>query len=170
MPIGPEHRLTEPAEFLFRQVTKPGWIQDGRPTSQLFEPRPIDKGCVSVDRESIIGSAEKSLENFIKNGFSAVSTWGVTVRQVNALQLEAYADPTKKNQAHALIDMSALSSEEQVEAATALAIQARNHGPLATRSALPITNLTTGAASPAAKMQASKTGQSSKIKADKKKP
>jgi hypothetical protein len=171
MPVDPEHRLTKPAELLFRQATQPGWVQDGRPTSQLFEPRPVDKGRVSVDREFVIGNAEKSLEQFRANGFSSMSTWAVSVGEVNTQQLEAYAAPTKKNKAHALIDMSLLSPEDQLVIATVLAALARKRGVLAPRVSSAAAELTAaapildGAADEQEKTRATSARGRSKVKA-----
>lgn len=129
----PSHRsepLDAERELLFRQATTPGWIRDGRPTSQLFEPRPIDRGCVSVDRESLIKTAQASLNAFLARGLKSASTWGVTVGEVKEQGLEAFGSPSTKNAAHAHIDMGGLQGPEQRVVAAQLAVQATRRGML----------------------------------------
>ena len=119
MPIGPEHRLTTPAELLFRQAS-PGWMREGRPSAQLFRPRPKDQGKVSVDRDSVIKTAQASRDLAIKNRFPSAGTWAVSVAEVNGETLDVFADPSQRNSAHALIDMTALSTGQQANAADRL--------------------------------------------------
>jgi hypothetical protein len=130
MPVVPETRLREATELLFRQAS-PGWIRDGRPTSQLFRPTPKDHGLLSVDRESVVGSAAVSRERFLARGFQSHSTWGVSVGEVNSESLEAYADPTRHNDAHALIDMSHLDERKQRSVGERLRDAAERHGQFA---------------------------------------
>jgi hypothetical protein len=134
MPIALEFRLAEPAELLFRQASPP-LIQDGVPTSLLFRPMPKDHGLLSVDREAVIGLAEKSRERFRARGFQSHSTWAVSVGEVRAQALQAYADPTKHNDAHALIDMSALSDRQMRDISKRLREAAVARGRLAPQAA-----------------------------------
>jgi len=135
MPVTPKDPLRETAELLFRQAS-PGWIRDGRPTSQLFRPTAKDHGLLSVDRESVVGSAVASRERFLARGFQSHSTWGVTVGEVNAIPLEAYSDPTRLNDAHALLDMSHLSEREQRSVGERLRNAAEQRGQLAPNNVL----------------------------------
>ena len=118
MPVGPEHRLTNPSELLFRQAS-PGWMREGRPAAQLFRPRPKDEGRVSVDRESAIGNAKASLDRAIANGFPSAGTWAVSVAEGSGEGLSSFADPSGRNTAHSIIDMTALP-EQQAAAADRL--------------------------------------------------
>lgn len=118
--LGP--RLTDEAELLLRHATDPGWIVDGRPTSQLFELRPIDKGLLSVERLTKHASAATALAHF-NDAFAprqSVSVWGVSVGEVNALGIAAYESPSKKLPAHASIDLRSLNTEVQQVAAVRL--------------------------------------------------
>ena len=111
MPVALE-RLSESAELLFRQANQ-GWLREGRPSAQLFRPRPKDKGRVSVDRQSLIGSAAASRDRAIANGYPSAGAWAVSVGEVNGQDLQAYGAPSARNDAHAVIDMAGSKSAEQ---------------------------------------------------------
>ena len=127
--LGP--RLRNDSEMLLRHATSPGWVVDGRPTSQLFALRPIDGGYLSVERSELAGGAAGALAHFNQVVRNSVSVWGVAVGEVHQEGLEAYEKPTRKLPAHALIDLSARSSDQQEISAVMLTRRAAERGKLA---------------------------------------
>ena len=121
MPVGPEFRLSNDEEILFRQVHV-AWIHRGRPSSQMFSPTGKDAGLLSVDRESIAGSAALSLARYQNAGLSSAGAWGVTVAEVEAEGLHAYEDPLPGNDAHAVIDFGPLAPSQRKGAAARLSV------------------------------------------------
>ena len=112
--------LTEERELLYRQI-HPGFIHDGRVSSQAFSPTPKDENQLSVDRSSLT-TARESFEFFIsREGCQSAGVYGVTVGECRNCDLSVRADPLEPspssagNAAHALIDFSALPSNSQRE-------------------------------------------------------
>lgn len=110
---GPE--LTDEGEVLLRQVF-PDWLsEDGEPSSQAFYPwRDVDDGCLSVDRASMV-TAAAAFARFTAQpplgfGQPAVEVWGLSVGELRARALSAWADavaarpPYPANSSHAVIE------------------------------------------------------------------
>ena len=110
---GPE--LIDEGEVLLRQVY-PAWLsEDGEPSSQAFHPwRDVDEGCLSVDRGSMV-SAAAAFARFTAQpplgfGQPAVEVWGLSVGELRAKALSAWADPVRahpphpENPTHALVE------------------------------------------------------------------
>jgi len=112
-------RLTDEAELLLRHVN-PGWlVDDGQPSSQAFYPfGKKDEGCMSVDQhtKTTPEAAHQLFTSPCPSGFGLESdgVWGLTVGEVHAVGLPAWASPleatadTPSNAAHALIDFGDL--------------------------------------------------------------
>jgi hypothetical protein len=107
-------------ELLFRQVN-PGWVRDGRVSSQAFRPTPKDAGLLSVDRASL-ATAESSFLLFTESlRLPSAGTWAVTVHECSAQGLPVIEDPltcppeAAANPAHAVISYKGVSSNSQVE-------------------------------------------------------
>ena len=130
VPVAPEFRLERAAELLFRQAS-PGWIQEGRPSSRLFLPRPTDHGQVSVDREDVVGTAAASRAASERRGFNTGGTWGASVGEANAQLVDAYGDPTRNNAAHAVIDFAPIAEAQHQTVADRLRDAAVRRGQLA---------------------------------------
>ena len=103
-------------------------MREGRPSTQLFRPRPKDQGKVSVDRESVIKTAQASRDLAIKNRFPSTGTWAISVAEVNGETLDVFADSSQRNPAHATIDMTAQSPAQQANAADRLHSLSLNRG------------------------------------------
>lgn len=142
-------QLTVLEEVLFRQVD-PGWlVEDGEPSSQAFYPwRIVDEGCLSADRSSVT-SAERSYQLATSpppDGFGLAScgVWGLSVEDIAASQLTAWADPVQKtdskpaNPAHALVEFGDTPEKKWKNVGRALKVRAIKRGrlfPLVERTA-----------------------------------
>jgi hypothetical protein len=123
-------------ELLFRQVN-PGWVRDGRVSSQAFRPTRKDAGLLSVDRASL-ANAESSFRLFTEGlRRPSAGTWAVTVQECDEQSLPVIEDPLTSppevvaNPAHAVISYKDVSSNQQVESKSqALARCARERGRL----------------------------------------
>jgi hypothetical protein len=107
-------------ELLFRQVN-PGWVRDGRVTSQAFRPTPKDAGLLSVDRASLT-TPESSFRLFTEGlRLPSAGTWAVTVHECSAQSLPVVEDSLTSppepvaNPAHAVISYKGVASNSQVE-------------------------------------------------------
>jgi hypothetical protein len=106
--------LTDSNEILLRQVRPQHWDGDIL-ARDAFILNKNDDHCLSVDRRSLT-TAQASFElhtgpkpaGFQRN---SVGVWGVSLAEVTAVGLDAWADPTTKtsdapaNNAHAVIEM-----------------------------------------------------------------
>jgi hypothetical protein len=117
---------------LYRQV-HPSWIQEGRVTSQAFNPMPKDQGYLSV-ANSELTSAELAYRHHTEALHLASSgTWAVTVKQCTDAQLEAHEDPETEpvpDPAHAVIDFRKCDKRTSKQKADILAGHARKLGRL----------------------------------------
>lgn len=122
---GPQ--LANPDEELFRQVRE--LDDDDAPGRRHFKPRANrDGGHLSVDRGGRTSAAEsyKLFTSPKPQGFEAksVGVWAVTVGEAAAIELAAWEKPTAagestpENLAHATIDMSHLTDEDELRVAT----------------------------------------------------
>lgn len=134
-------QLTVQEGVLFRQVN-PGWlVEDGQPSSQAFHPwRAADEGCLSTDRSSMT-SASLSYQLATSpppDGFGLAScgVWGLSVEEIVACQLTAWADPVEEtagkpaNPAHALVEFGDKPKNKWTSVARALKVQAIKRGQL----------------------------------------
>lgn len=111
-----------PDSILFRQV-HPSFIPNGELSSQAFMPFPKDNGKLSLyDGDQI--SATDSYRHYTTILCNeSHSVWGVTVPEVNNLQLTAISDPQEDFPSHSLIDFTQRPSKEYRKLAKLL----RNH-------------------------------------------
>jgi hypothetical protein len=102
----------------------PAWLDDGEPSSQSFYPwRDVDDDCMSVDRGSITtpAAAFQLFTAARPGGFGQASAgaWGLSVAEVEAAGLSAWADPVATtsdapaNPAHALVEFAPLTKKQQ---------------------------------------------------------
>lgn len=98
--------------LLLRQV-HPSWIQQGRITSQVFQPTPKDKKRLSVyDGDKI--SPEQSWIHFTEClGYSSIGVMAVTVGECEREGLSAQSDPDLFPE-HAIIEFTG-NSENQIK-------------------------------------------------------
>lgn len=131
MPVLESDLLARSDELLMRQV-HPSQITEGRPSQSTFTPTDRDQGHLSADRESLI-SAKDAYERYLinKNLTSAGGTWGVSVSEFFDLGLLSYSDPLEINEAHALVDFSAVGDQKKQQAKGKLAYaKAKDRGRL----------------------------------------
>lgn len=126
MPIAPELRLDDADELLHRQVN-PGFVQDGRVSSQAFKPNSQDNGELSVSRGSMI-TANSAWVRFRARGNKSCGVVSVTLGECHELELQAYEDTLDDDDAHALIDLTALSKSQAEKKAAKLTAYARARG------------------------------------------
>lgn len=126
MPITPEARLTDAGELLHRQVN-PGFVQDGRITSQVFKLNSQDEGKLSVSRGSMV-TAEVACARYRARGNKSGGVVSVAVGECNGLDLDAYEDALPDDDAHALVDLTQQSRSEGEKRAKKLTAIARARG------------------------------------------
>ena len=130
MPVAPEHRLTDEAETLLRQVHQ-AFVVEGRVASAAFRPSSQDEGELSVDRGALTSAAD-ALARYVAAGGKAVGTWGVTLAECRSAGVDGYADPLPANDAHALVDFRPTGSKSRwAKVGDKLAAHARARGRLA---------------------------------------
>ncbi len=127
--------LAEPEELLHRQV-HPGWINDGRVSSQAFQPTKKDAGQLSVSRGSLVSSREAFVRHLAK-GLASAGTWSVLVLECGDAGTPVFADPIQatdprglaQDDAHAFVDFRGLGGgAAQKRVADKLATKARERG------------------------------------------
>jgi len=128
-------KLIDDDEMLYRQV-HPGFVRDGRPSSQAFRPTPKDDKKLSVSR-STLTTAEGAYTLFTgSRGLASAGTWGVTVGECNAQGLPALSDPLNAppepvaDPAHAVVDFSSISKNQAEARGARLARTASDRGRL----------------------------------------
>lgn len=119
--------MPDEQHLLHRQVN-PSWIQDGRISSQAFNPTPKDSGLLSVYDGALI-APEHSFQHYTSSlGLSAMGTVSVSVDEVTAVGL-CWRPDTAPFPEHAVIDYTGIGSAKKVKAkAQALAERARTRG------------------------------------------
>jgi hypothetical protein len=100
----------KPDTLLLRQVN-PSWIQQGRVTSQVFQPTPKDRKKLSVyDGDQI--TPENSWKHFTERlGFVSVGVMAVTVSECAKENLLVKSDPALFPE-HAVIDFTGLTENQ----------------------------------------------------------
>ena len=84
--------LSNDDELLYRQV-HPGFVRDGRVTSQAFRPTPKDDGQLSVALGSLTNAAQAYVHHVIALGLKSAGTFAVSVGECRAEELLAYPQP-----------------------------------------------------------------------------
>jgi hypothetical protein len=112
--------------LLFRQVN-PSWMQQGRPTSQVFRPTPKDQKRLSVyDGDQM--TAERAWVHFTSDlGRSSVGVLAVTVQECREQELPVVADPQPFPE-HVIVDYSRFSENEIKSKAKRLKATAETRG------------------------------------------
>lgn len=112
--------------LLLRQIN-PGFVQNGRVTSQAFRPTPKDENLLSVyDGDQI--SPEESYEHFVgQPNCRSVGVQAVSLSECNSLELDARPDPEPFPE-HAVIDFSNLSGNQVNKKAKRLQRKAQDRG------------------------------------------
>jgi hypothetical protein len=97
----------------------PGFVRDGRPSSQAFRPTPKDDSRLSVARASRT-TAKAAFELYTAaRGLASAGTWGVTVAECRAQALVVRPDPLTAppepvpDPAHAIVDFGGVSKSQQ---------------------------------------------------------
>lgn len=119
--------MTDEQHLLHRQVN-PSWVQEGRVSSQAFNPTPKDSGLLSV-YDGALMTAEASFFHYTRTlGLKAVGTVAVSEGEVGDVGLSWRPDPEPFPE-HAVIDFTTLGSAGRVKAkAQSLAERARARG------------------------------------------
>lgn len=119
--------MTDEHHLLHRQVN-PSWVQEGRVSSQAFNPTPKDSGLLSV-YDGALMMPEASFHHYTSTlGLKAVGTVSVSEDEVGCVGLNWRPDPEPFAE-HAVIDYTSLGSATKVKAkAQALAERARARG------------------------------------------
>jgi hypothetical protein len=119
--------MTDELHLLHRQVN-PSWVQEGRVSSQAFNPTPKDSGLLSVYDGALMTAEASFLHYTGTQGLKAVGTVSVSEGEVAAVGLSWRPDPEPFPE-HAVIDFTTLGSASRVKAkAHALAERARARG------------------------------------------
>ena len=127
--------LTDDEELLFRQV-HPGFVRDGRPSSQAFRPMPKDEGKLSVARGAVTTAAAAYELHTRERGHGSAGTWAITVGECRGQALAVVADPlvsppeTIADPAHALVDFTPHSKNQAEAKGARLARRAVERGRL----------------------------------------
>jgi len=96
--------------LLYRHIN-PGWIREGRITSQAFKPFPKDDGLLSVYDGDLI-NPKGSYEHFTQTlGFKSIGVKAVSVSECKAQELPTRPDPGAFAE-HAVIDFKGLASSQ----------------------------------------------------------
>jgi hypothetical protein len=102
--------LSDTAELLFRQV-HPHFF-DGEPTNGAFRPGSNDEGELSVARESLTTAEEAFVRHTQGRGLQSVGTWGLSVGEVIAVELNTIPNPLPEDPAHSFVDFRGLSRRQ----------------------------------------------------------
>ncbi len=93
---------------LLRQVN-PGFMREGKPSSQVFRPTSDHHFQLSVD-DGDMTDAKSSWSHFTAElNLSSIGVLGITVPECSEQDLPCRPDPKPDNPAHALIDFSGLN-------------------------------------------------------------
>ncbi|WP_133910695.1 hypothetical protein [Streptomyces sp. NBC_00582] len=128
-----ENEITNQEEKLWRQVN-PGWVHDGRVSSQLFRPTPKDTGEVSVTRSSLVTPEESHRHHTEVMGYASAGVYYVDVAEVQEVGLRVVDDSQVDDEderppAHAYVDFKSVQSKgDQQRRASKLRDKAEKHG------------------------------------------
>jgi hypothetical protein len=133
--------ITTAEELLLRQVSPGVLDEDGEPSSSAFAPRPVDRGLLSVDRNSLTTAAAAYIlfttPRILGFGAQSAGVWALSVCEVNGLQgapLRAIEDPlvatptAPADPAHALVDFTPYKPTQQKKIGQRLKILALARG------------------------------------------
>ena len=114
-----------PETLLLRQVS-PGWIREGRITSQVFRPTVKDKKRLSVyDGDRI--TAQDAYLHYTRQ-FPSSGVVAVSVAECQQQDLPVAPDPKPQFSEHAIIDFNACSKSEIKRKSKILQCAAENRG------------------------------------------
>lgn len=128
VPRGP--RIVEKAERMWRQVT-PAFVDNGRPSSQVFRPGKSDYNLLSVSHGSRISAGDAYKLHTGPKGLKSVGVWYVTVQECETEQLSCYHDPDPgppPDDAHCVVDFQGLGRGQQEAKSKRLLARALEHG------------------------------------------
>ena len=112
--------------LLLRQIN-PGFIVDGRVTSQAFRPTPKDQAMLSVYDNDMIEPADAWIHFTVQFGCYSEGVLGISVTECNDLNLTARSDPEPFPE-HAVIDFTGLSNNQCESKSKKLKIKALARG------------------------------------------
>lgn len=112
--------------MLLRQIN-PNFIQQGRVTSQAFQPTPKDGNRLSVYDGDQIAPHEAHQHYTTTFEANSVGVMGVRVQECRALELRATPDPEPFPE-HAVIEFSAFSRRQKETKAKQLRARAQERG------------------------------------------
>lgn len=111
--------------LLLRQIN-PGWIRDGKVTSQAFKPTRKDANLLSVYDGELISARDSHIHFTTALGYRSVGVVAVTVEECLALGLKVRSEPDRFPE-HAVLDFTPLpTSGLRKDAAKQLADYAVN--------------------------------------------
>jgi len=115
-----------PDTLLLRQI-HPGFIQDGRVTSQAFRPTPKDEFLLSVDDGDRV-SAEASWQRFITNpACKSVGVQALSQAECTAQELAVIEDGEPHSE-HCSVDFTAFDKKSIEKKSKVLRAQAEMRG------------------------------------------
>ena len=115
------------AARLYRQV-HPGWVREGRITSQVFHPTPKDRGFLSVYDGDQITAAESWQHYTEVLGLMSAGVVAVTPAECSQHQIGVVPDPRDLFPEHTLLDFTGLTGNQVRRAARHLGRAANNRG------------------------------------------
>ncbi len=106
-------KIDDPYEVQFRQA-HPAWVEDGRPTRQIFLPTKKDAGQLSLDR-SHSTTPEQCYSNFQSLGLASSGVFGLTPEEFSEgpHPLDCFASPAPNNPHHSHADFTGLTHGQQ---------------------------------------------------------
>lgn len=93
---------------LLRQVN-PGFMREGKPSSQVFRPTSDHHFRLSVDNGDLTDARSSWTHFTAELKLSSIGVLGITVAECSEQDLPCKPDPMPGNRAHALIDFSGLN-------------------------------------------------------------
>ena|SRR5436853_5501535 len=126
MPIAPRYLITVDNELLHRNA-HPTFVDNGRPSSQVFCLTEDDRGQLSTQQNSK-ASAEVAYQRYTARGLQSCGIWSVAILECKSLDLSAYDDPVIDDDSHAVIDLTAFNNSQARKRTKTLAANARSRG------------------------------------------
>ncbi len=99
----PGAALTDNAELLFRNVRK-HFFQEGHVSAQVFEPSPVDKQLLSLDRASLSSPQEAFARFLATKGASSSGILSVVVEECLLHTVPVLENALPENAAHVVAD------------------------------------------------------------------